>query len=203
MLIDTCASGGRRDDLETLRRAVPLWRSDYGYDDPPAMQDLTYGLALWVPYFGTGIRSSNPYSFRSTMAMAMGAGPDPRSKNVDFPALTRLASQWRQVAPYYYGDYYPLTPYTTEASAWVAWQFNRPNSGDGIVQAFRRSDSPIEKVRFKLRGVDPAAQYAVSDLDAPGESQFSGRELQEQGLTVVIKNQPGAVIISYKQVKEK
>ena len=50
------------------------------------MQDLTYGLALWVPYFGTGIRSSNPYSFRSTMAMAMGAGPDPRSKNVDFPA---------------------------------------------------------------------------------------------------------------------
>ena len=29
MLIDTCASGGRRIDLETLRRAVPLWRSDY------------------------------------------------------------------------------------------------------------------------------------------------------------------------------
>ncbi len=29
MLIDRCASGGRRNDLETLRRAVPLWRSDY------------------------------------------------------------------------------------------------------------------------------------------------------------------------------
>ena len=28
MLIDTCASGGRRNDLETMRRAVPLWRSD-------------------------------------------------------------------------------------------------------------------------------------------------------------------------------
>ena len=28
MLIDTCASGGRRNDLETLRRAVPLLRSD-------------------------------------------------------------------------------------------------------------------------------------------------------------------------------
>jgi len=201
MLIDTCASGGRRDDLETLRRAVPLWRSDYGYDDPPAMQNLTYGLALWVPYFGTGIRSSNSYSFRSTMAMAMGAGPDPRSKNVDFPALGRLASQWRKVAPYYYGDYYPLTPYTTEDSAWVAWQFDRPATGDGIVQAFRRSPSPIEEVRFKLRGLDAAAQYSVSNLDAPGESQFSGRELEEQGLPVVIQNQPGAVIITYKQVK--
>jgi len=201
MLIDTCASGGRRDDLETLRRAVPLWRSDYGIDDPPAMQDLTYGLALWVPYFGTGVRSSNPYSFRSMMAMAMGAGPDPRSKNVDFPALERLAAQWRQVAPYYYGDYYPLTSYTTDDSAWAAWQFDRPATGDGVVQAFRRVQSPMEMARFKLRGLGAAAKYAVSNLDAPGESQFSGRELEEQGLPVVIKDQPGAVIIFYKQVK--
>ena len=29
MLIDSCASGGRRNDLETMRRAVPLLRSDY------------------------------------------------------------------------------------------------------------------------------------------------------------------------------
>ena len=201
MLIDTCASGGRRDDLETLRRAVPLWRSDYGIDDPPAQQDLTYGLALWIPYFGTGIRSSNSYSFRSTIAMAMGAGPDPRSKNVDFAALSRLASQFRQAAPYYYGDYYPLTPYTTDDSFWVAWQFDRPAIGDGMVQAFRRSQSPIEKAAFKLRGLDPAAQYSVSDLDAPGEVQVSGRELEEHGLPVVIKDQPGAVIILYKRVK--
>jgi hypothetical protein len=30
MLIDSCASGGRRNDLETLRRAVPLLQSDLG-----------------------------------------------------------------------------------------------------------------------------------------------------------------------------
>jgi alpha-galactosidase len=201
MLIDTCASGGRRDDLETLRRAVPLWRSDYGIDDPPAMQDLTYGLALWVPYFGTGIRSSNPYSFRSMMALAMGMGADPRSKNVDFPAMTRLASQWRRVAPYYFGDFYPLTTYTTDNSAWVAWQFHQSETGDGMVQAFRRLESPMEKARFKLRGLDSAAQYAVSNLDAPGESQFSGKELEEHGLPVTIEDEPGAVIIVYKKVK--
>jgi alpha-galactosidase len=199
MLIDTCASGGRRDDLETLRRAVPLWRSDYGIDDPPAMQDLTYGLALWVPYFGTGIRSSNPYSFRSTMAPAIGMGADPRSKNVDFPSFSKLASQWRRIAPYYYGDYYPLTPYTTEDSAWVAWQFDRPGQGDGIVQAFRRTQSPIEQERFKLRGLDPWSQYAVSNLDVPGEVQFSGRELEEKGLPVAINEPASAAIISYKR----
>ena len=28
LLIDNCASGGQRNDLETMRRSVPLWRSD-------------------------------------------------------------------------------------------------------------------------------------------------------------------------------
>jgi alpha-galactosidase len=198
MLIDTCASGGRRDDLETLRRAVPLWRSDYGYDDPPAMQDLTYGLALWVPYFGTGLRSSSAYSFRSTMAMSMGyGGPDPRSRNIDFPALERLASQWRQLAPYYYSDYYPLMPYSTEDDDWMAWQFDRPAAGDGMVQVFRRAHSPIESVRFKLHGLDPNAQYTVSNLDISGATQSSGRELTEHGLLVAIPDQPGAMILTY------
>lgn len=201
MLMDTCASGGRRDDLETLRRAVPLWRSDYGYNDPPAMQDLTYGLALWVPFFGTGIRSSNIYSFRSTMALAVAAGADPRGKNVDFKKLSQLAAQWRQVAPYFYGDFYPLTNYTTDDSLWVAWQFHRPSHGDGIVQAFRRSQSPIVKARFELRGLDPSAKYSISNMDVPGESQFTGRELQEKGLPVEISDQPGAVLIIYRRLR--
>ena len=33
LLIDNCASGGRRIDVETIRRAVHLWRSDYCWDD--------------------------------------------------------------------------------------------------------------------------------------------------------------------------
>ncbi len=28
LIIDNCASGGRRIDIETLKRSVPLWRSD-------------------------------------------------------------------------------------------------------------------------------------------------------------------------------
>ena len=31
LIIDSCASGGRRNDLETMRRSVPLHYSDYGY----------------------------------------------------------------------------------------------------------------------------------------------------------------------------
>ena len=58
MLIDSCASGGRRNDLETLRRAVPLLRSDYqwgGVETAAGNQGHTYGLAAWIPFFGQGV----------------------------------------------------------------------------------------------------------------------------------------------------
>ncbi len=38
LLLDSCASGGRRNDLETLRRSVPLHKTDYKYSDQPAKQ---------------------------------------------------------------------------------------------------------------------------------------------------------------------
>jgi alpha-galactosidase len=62
MLIDSCASGGRRNDLETMRRSVPLWRSDYAYE-PIGHQCMTYGISLWLPYHGTGTVASSaaPY----------------------------------------------------------------------------------------------------------------------------------------------
>jgi len=53
MLIDNCASGGRRLDVESLRRSVPLWRSDYRFRDD-RHQGMTYGLSFWIPYHGTG-----------------------------------------------------------------------------------------------------------------------------------------------------
>jgi hypothetical protein len=70
-----------------------------------------------------------------------------------------------------------------------------------MVEALRRPASPIEEVRFELRGLDAKAQYAASNLDVPGQIQFGGQELSEQGLPVTVTDQPGAVIIAYKKVE--
>ncbi|HEV3275485.1 MAG TPA: alpha-galactosidase [Terriglobia bacterium] len=198
MLIDTCASGGRRNDLETLRRAVPLWRSDYPYE-PTAMQDQTYGMALWIPYFGTAVNSDDPYAFRSQMVPAVGVGVEPGSKEIDYSRYLRLLAQWRAVSNDYYGDYYPLTPYAPANDVWLAWQFDRPDVGEGMVQAFRRPQSPFESARLKLRGLDPDAHYTVRDLDQPQGREMDGRELTEGGLLVSIRERPGAVMITYKR----
>ena len=72
LLIDNCASGGRRLDLETTSRSAPLWRSDYyHYDDPDGYQGHTYGLNFFLPIHGTGILQTDEYSFRSSISSAL------------------------------------------------------------------------------------------------------------------------------------
>ena len=214
MLIDSCASGGRRNDLETMRRAVPLWRSDYAFE-AVGHQCMTYGISLWLPfhgtgtlaarnapYYGSGFTPVEPYAFWSNVSPSLGFGIDMRVREIDYAALRRLIGQWREMNPYYYGDFYPLTTWSRDDQVWIAWQFDRPEQGEGVVQAFRRDKSSYESARLKLRGLDPTARYAVANLDTPGTRQeLTGSDLRDTGLLVEILSRPAAAVISYRKVK--
>jgi len=204
LLIDTCASGGRRNDLETLRRSVPLHKSDMQYGNLTSKQTQLRGIALWVPYFGAPVYPADrvdTYGFRSGIAPMTGLGYDTRRKDYDYALLRKLVAEWKQVVPNLYGDYWPLTPWRAELDVWMAWQFDRPEVGEGVVQAFRRPESLYESARFVLRGLDPAASYEVRDIDAEGTQRLTGRELMGKGLLVTIPDRPGAAIVFYKRLE--
>lgn len=202
LLIDSCASGGRRNDLETLRRAVPLLRSDY-IMEPIGNQGHTYGLSFWVPYQGTGTGSGaiSPYLLRSTMVTHFTACFDVRRKDLDYALIRRVLEQWRRYAPCYFGDYYPLTPYSLDPALWMAWQFDVPEKGEGMVQAFRRSQSVYETARFPLRGLAADDRYVVTNLDTGEQQTLTGRELLEQGLRVSLPVQSSDVVLTYAKVR--
>jgi len=201
MLIDSCASGGRRNDIETLRRAVPLTRSDFLLepDEPISEQMQTYGMAMWIPYFGTGVNGTDEYVFRSQMTAALAGSWDLRRKDVDAKEIAKLISQWRSIAPAYLGDFYPLSEYSLEKTVWAAMQFDQPNAGSGFVVAFRRSASPYDGARLKLHGLNPAEDYAISDLDNQTTIHASGRELMDQGIEVSLKQAPSSALLAYKR----
>jgi alpha-galactosidase len=199
MLIDTCASGGRRNDLETLRRSVPLLRSDYIFE-PVGQQCHTYGIAQWIPFYGTGIIQTDSYTYRSNMCPHVTACWDMRNKDLDYESIRRLFGQWREIGKYYIGDFYPLTPYSLENDVWMAWQFDRSDLGEGMVQVFRRADSFYESARFKLNGLDPDAKYTIINFDLSDKIIMTGKELMEKGLPITITDQPGAVVSVYKKI---
>jgi alpha-galactosidase len=211
--IDSCASGGRRDDLETLRRATPLIRSDYLFE-PTSQQNHHYSYASWIPYHGAGYvvghsaigfkvkDGIDPYGFRANMSPSLTLCYDMRNKDLDYELARRLFTQLKQIGPNYLGDFYPLTPYSLSNNVWLAWQYDRPESGQGVVQGFRRPDCNFESARFKLNGLDASARYQVADLDHLNKVQtFTGEELAKRGLLMTIPDQPGAVVITYKRIK--
>jgi alpha-galactosidase len=213
MLIDTCASGGRRNDLETLRRAVPLWRTDYQYE-PVGEQCQTYGISFWIPYHGggnvadanaaysgAGLTAVEPYAFWSTCYPSINCAIDIRVKEIDYATLRQLHQQRREIVSYYYGDFYPLTPYSLENDVWLAWQFNKQEASAGMMQAFRRTDSNILAYQFKLHGLESEAQYELSNFALPEQTIVTGRELMAKGLDVHIRDCPGAAVITYKKVR--
>lgn len=212
MLIDTCASGGRRLDLETLRRSVPLLRSDF-IMDPVGNQGHTYGLSFWLPYHGTGSSRTNAYDLWSVMHSFFTACFDMRPES-DFTgdkaaATKALIDRWKSITPNFAGDYYPLMPYSLENSQWIAWQFNRPEAGTGMIQAFRRAESVYESVHVKLRGLEPEAKYQLlavepAVVNSTGSNSspaaMTGRELMEHGISLSIDSQPGVFVLKYEKI---
>lgn len=209
MLLDACASGGRRNDLEMMRRAVPLWRSDKTME-PLGQQSMTSGLSLWLPFFGTGtvawgdaayfITGKSPvesYGFWSSACPSLNLLFDVRERGLDYDKIRLLTSQWRTVMPCYAGDFYPLIKATRDNSVWIAWQFDRPEQGDGIVQVFRRAGSAYESARLRLRGLEPGARYRFTRLDQDGQVEHPGAELLNSGLLVAMPERPQAAVIRY------
>jgi len=199
--IDSCASGGRRNDLETMRRAVPLTRSDFQFSDMVGVvegnQCHTYGISFWLPFYGNGCYFYDKYSFRSFYMPLFGMGG---MNQGNAQAQKQAYTECRTVAPYMLCDYYPLTPYNLELDRWIAWQFNRPEQGDGMIQAFRRSANQETSQTFRLSGLDPTAQYELANFDTVGTTRYSGRELMEKGLSVVLTDCPGSAVILYKKM---
>jgi alpha-galactosidase len=204
MLLDACASGGRRNDIDTLRRAVPLTRSDYLLEpgEPISQQMQTMGMAQWVPYFGTGTSGEDPYVFRSQMTPGVITSWDLRRPDANTDAMRKLVDQWRTISPNYYGDFYPLTSYSLSNEVWGAMQFDRPEVGEGFLEVFRRSHSPYETTWLKVQGLDPKAGYEVRNLDTPGSHVFSGQELMEKGLEIRLEHAPQSALITYKRVNK-
>ena len=149
LIIDNCAGGGQRIDLESISRSVPLWRSDYKCWplDPLAMQTQTQGLAPWVPLSAAVCELPTRYALRSALSAGLVThwSSQTLEGNVALPVeeVRRLMGEALAMRKYFYGDFYPLLSFSLADDAWAAWQYDRPDLGEGMVVAFRRENSPF------------------------------------------------------------
>ena len=203
IVIDSCSSGGRRNDLETLRRALPLHKTDYNYGDLATKQGFHHTLFQWMPFFGSMNwpgDQSDVYYQRSSLLMSFHGSENVFEDWFDLGILKKWMQEWRETAHCLYGDYYALTPYSRNEFDWIGWQFNVPESGEGMVQMFIRPKTPHSTGVFRLKGLDTESRYEVKDFNDDSKEIHTGKELMEKGLTLTIRKRPDSALLYYKKV---
>jgi alpha-galactosidase len=212
LFIDDCASGGRRIDLETMSRSIPLWRSDNTcdmLDGKPATvlaaaiknQLMSAGLNRYVPFSTVGQMGATPYLFRSGFNAGIAFAQDVRPKDYPRDLLKQGIAEGKRIRKYFLGDFYPLAEAGADARGWCIMQYHRSRQNDGMVMAFRRHESPDSIHECWLREITPAASYLVTQYhtyqpDRP--ATMKGAALQQ--LLLVIDECPGSVIVEYRKV---
>ena len=213
LIIDNCASGGRRIDVETLRRSVPLWRSDYQCPanyPPEGSQCHMMSFNAWMPYSGTtaGRDPTDLYRVRSGYGACMTTNffycmdqePEFRAAGRN-EAVARVLEEYKRVRPYFTGDFYPLTELSDRTDVWCAVQFDRPEENDGVLLVFRRERAPYRTADLRLHVARPDAAYRFTDADG-GEWTADGKDLAEKGLPLTVEKTRTAKIYFYRVTKK-
>lgn len=194
MMIDACAAGGGRNDLETMRRAVPLHKSDSGYHDPEIKMSMNTALFSWFPYFGT-YAIGDEYGLRASFSSMPVLNYNVVASNVDWKLIEKCVNEWEQVKEFYYSDYYLLTEWNVSDEAWNAWEFFDPDKGAGFFQAFRPKNSGDESLNVRLHGLRPTATYRLTDTDGRIDVTVTGAELMGKGFSVRLPAYSSAVVL--------
>lgn len=194
MMIDACAAGGGRNDLETMRRAVPLHKSDSGYHDPEIKMSMNTALFSWFPYFGT-YAIGDEYGLRASFSSMPVLNYNVVASNVDWKLIEKCVNEWEQVKEFYYSDYYLLTEWNVSDEEWNAWEFFDPDKGAGFFQAFRPKNSEDESLNVRLHGLRPTATYRLTDTDGRIDVTVTGAELMGKGFSVRLPAYSSAVVL--------
>ncbi len=211
LLIDNCSSGGRRIELETMRRSVPLWRTDYNcfpYLLTEATQAHTFGISHWLPANSISpfLSGSDTYQCRSGLSSGViysieevGQRSIPTNEE-DWTWLRDRLIEAKRAMPYYYGDFYPLTSGNYDETAWLGYHFYLPEKAEGMIVAFRRPKAAAAAMSFDLLTVRPDAKYLFEDVDTGEKTTLSGEAVRRDGFSVKTKGPRESKLIFYKKL---
>ncbi len=198
MLIDSCASGGRRNDLETMRRAVPLHYTDFFYSNYSYKQAVQCSLFTVHPYFkaGCGFGPGDfEYYMRTAMTPFRVLATRPGQYRGEAGERTRAClEEWRAVNKSFYADYYLLTEWNVDDASPLAYEFIDSVAGEGFVEVYRRPlcDEPV--ITLPLKGLQPEKKYHLTGYGCALDLVADGAALAK-GLEVLLETAPAAATI--------
>lgn len=208
--IDSCASGGRRNDIEAMRRAVTLHPTDYGYGEHPIKQAFQKTWFEWTPYFRSIAASwddaegnyptdktlrchgYDSYAGHCAFAPATTFGAGSKSEDEIFNRAKAFRELWKKAAPYTLeSDYFTLTPVRKSNEDFFSIQFSREDFGDGLIQVIRNTRCEEESVTVFPKAIENGENYVFNAPETGESFEMSGDEINAKGITFTLPKRSG------------
>ena len=211
--VDSCASGGGRNDLESMRRGVPFLRSDSDRTKASIRLAMTSSFSKWIPFNGAvGKESTNElqngitdqYILRATylghFSITAGFYFD---KTVDYKVLRNAIKEWKTMNKYILKDFYVLTPYNgvNNDDNWTVYEYFDPIDESGVIQAFRQANCEDDECIVKVKGVNINEYYSLIDEEGNNSLiNIKGSELLN-GCTIKLNEKRASSLIYIKHLE--
>ena len=207
--VDSCASGGGRNDIESMRRGFPLMRSDFDRTTISMRLSQSATFCRWIPFHGSCTKETE-----GQLDVSTGAGPDAyivrasylpiynffeaftHNPALDFDRLRRNFREWKGLRHLLVRDFYPLTPWrhNTDRFGWTVFAYDAPDLGESIVLAFRMEDCDTGTFTAALPFANPDAVYAVDNADS-GETQILPGSVLREGLPLSLAEPRSSLLL--------
>ena len=209
LLMDSCASGGRRNDLETMRRSVPFHYTDVGYGNHPVKQKQYREMFEWIPYFRSHStswddpetcsydekkgRELDEFAFYTALAPSLSSTVTYDDTEEHFALSMKMQDIWRDAAELELsGDYYPISECRCDPHDWYAMQFDNATEKKGFIHIIRNVLAEDDTYTFGVPSVRDGMTYTLTDRDRGVVLTLSAEELKN-GLTVELPKRSGVV----------
>ena len=173
LIIDNCSSGGRRIDIETLKRSIPFFRSDYQCnfnENSEVLQTHNANISCYLPFNGCTSKTKNDtYAIRSSYSSSWGGAfyncISQSMDEEDFLWAKKITDEYRSIRKYLTMDFYNHGSACFDDTSWAIWQYHNADTQSGIIMAFRRCSSPFDTARIQLEGLSEGKNYTFTNLD--------------------------------------
>ena len=136
-----CASGGGRNDLESLRRGVPLLRSDADRTNTALRLSMTTAFNRYIPVCGANTREKvgqldatgvmDMYTWRASNLPILNVDSQyVYSPDQNFDMLRQGLAEWNSLKHLLLKDFYVLTPWhaPNDKQGFTAYAFYDPDA---------------------------------------------------------------------------
>ena len=192
LLIDSCAGGGRRNDIETMRRSVPFHYTDVGYGNHPIKLKQHRQMFEWIPYFRAHNQNNcapdgsydaqkrpvDPYSYYVAMTPALTDITDPFADAAAMALARRMQPIWRKAAKRMLDtEYYPLTQCRKSSDDFYGAQFMDADQQEGFLHMVNGATATEESFTVALKGLRPELTYVLTSAEEGKSWECTGAQL--------------------------